>query len=68
MRLIGRGNTGTDLLFSGCDFVSRYFEHSQPLGIISRLKTNFNPSPSYSAHTSNNVNYNISMAELQYFT
>ena len=36
------------------------FGPSQPLGIISRLKTNFDPSRNYSAHKSFNTNHDIS--------
>ena len=38
------------------------FEPSQPRRIISGLKTNFNPSFSYSAHKSFKTNHNISTA------
>ena len=40
------------------------FEPSRPLGIISGLKTNSNPSLSYSAHKSFNTNHNICAAQL----
>ena len=43
--------------------VSWYFEPSQPLGIISGLKTNFNPSLSYSACKSLHVNRNMSTVQ-----
>ena len=36
------------------------FEPSQPLRIISGLKTNFNPSFNYSTHKSLKVNHNFS--------
>ena len=39
---------------------SRCFEPSQSLRIISGLKTNFNPSLSYSAYKSLNINHNFS--------
>ena len=48
-------------------FTSWYFEPSQPLWIISGLKTNFYPSLSYSAHKSFKTNHNISTAQLKYF-
>ena len=44
--------------------VSWCLEPSQLLAIISELKTNVNPSLSYSAHKSFNTNYNISTAQL----
>ena len=47
-----------ELLFHWC------FEPSQPLWIISGLKTNFNPSVSNSPHKSFNTNQNISIAKL----
>ena len=43
------------------------FESSQPLGIISGLKTNFDPSLSISAHKSFNANHRISMAQVKTF-
>ena len=48
--------------------VSWCFERSQPLGSISGLKTNSNPSLSYSAHQSIKTNHSISTALLKYFT
>ena len=48
--------------------VSWCFEPSQPLGIVSRLKTDFNPSLSYLANKSFNANHNISAAQIKYFT
>ena len=39
------------------ELISWYFEPSQPQRIISALKTNFNLSPSYSAHKSPNHNF-----------
>ena len=41
---------------------------SSSLLIISGLKTNFNPSLSYSAHKSFNTDHNISIAHFIYFT
>ena len=41
---------------------------SQPLGIISGLKTNSYLSLSYSAHKSLDTNHNISTAQLRHFT
>ena len=45
-------------------FVSWCFEPSQPLGILSGLKTNSKPSLSYSAHKPSKANKNISTAQL----
>ena len=42
-------------------------EPIQPLWIKSGLKTNFNPSLSYSTHKSRNVNHNIYTAQSKYF-
>ena len=47
--------------------VSWCFQCSQPLGIISRLKTMFYPSLSYSVHKTIKTNHNISTAQLEYF-
>ena len=49
-------------------FVSWCFEPSQPVGIISGLKTNSIPSLSYSAHQSFNTNHNVSKTQVTYFT
>ena len=47
----------SDKIISFCWLVCRCFEPSQPLRIISGLKTNFNPSLTYSAHRSLDVNH-----------
>ena len=52
------------LIFDVCLFV---FWASQPLGIISWLKTNLNPSLCYSAHKSFNTNHSISVAQVNIF-
>ena len=48
--------------------VSWCFEPSQPLGIISKLNTNFNPSFSFSAHKLFTTNHNTSAAQFKDFT
>ena len=50
------------------ELVGWCFKPGQPQGIISRLKTNSNPSLSYSAHKSFKTNLNISTAQFKYFT